>query len=507
MLAKTKSCVLHGLDGNLVDVEVDLAKGIPSFVVVGLPDTSVKESKERVRTAITNAGFVFPIKKVTVNLSPANLKKEGSQLDLPIAISLLGAMEIFKEGIDFTKYCILGELSLDGNLNKIDGALSMIISMKQVGIKKFIIPRGNKSECAVVEGVEIYEFVNLKEIVEYLNGNLEKEPYKDVEDKQIMEKTSLDFMDVKGQEPVKRAVEIAAAGSHNLLMIGPPGSGKSMIAKRIPSILPKLTFAESLEVTKIHSVAGLLKTGKLIHVRQFRAPHHTISKTALVGGGTHPMPGEVSLSHYGVLFLDELPEFKRPTLEVLRQPLEDGEVTITRVNGSYTYPCKFMLIAAMNPCPCGFLGDPRHECTCTSNEISRYLNRISAPLLDRIDLHIEAAAVEINDLQSIKVGESSAIIKKRVEKARKIQINRYKDIGIFSNSELTSKHIEKYCKISNSAQNILSLAYENMKLSARAYHKIIKVARTIADLDDSESIEEKHIAEAIQYRQLDRKYW
>lgn len=507
MLSKVKSCVLHGLEGNAVEVEVDLSRGLPNFIVVGLPDVSIKESKERVRTAIVNSGYDFPIKKVTVNLSPANLKKEGSQLDLPIAIALLAAMGEIKDYKRVTDLCILGELSLDGSINKIDGALPMVIAMNQLGYENFIVPSENKDECASIKDVSIYEFEKLDDIVKWLNGIFKREPYSGK--KIIAEKSDLsvlDFSEVKGQKQVKRAAEIAAAGAHNLIMIGPPGSGKSMIAQRFPTILPSMTFEESLEVTKIYSVAGLLKNGQLIGDRQFRAPHHTISKTALIGGGIKPMPGEVSLAHLGVLFLDELPEFNRATLEALRQPLEDGSITINRMRGSYTYPCSEIMIAAANPCKCGYYGDPRHECTCTSAEIDRYISKLSGPFLDRMDLQVEVSGVDIGDLQKISEEESSKDIRNRVEAARKIQRKRYTKNNIYSNSELEGKNIEKYCVLESKAKKMLEIAFDKMKLSARGYHNILKISRTIADLDKSEYIKEVHIAEALQYRQLDRKY-
>ncbi len=509
MLAKVKTCILQGLEGYIIDVEVDISNGLPQLSIVGLADMSIKESKERVRTAIKNSGFKFPLSRITINLAPANLKKEGSQIDLAIAVGILSATEVV-ENKDISEICFIGELSLDGKVNKINGALPIVISLRELGVKQVVIPLDNKEECGVLDGIEIIPVKSLSQAVSYLNGEIKIEPYK-IETLSMFdeeEEFSERFEDIKGQEGAKRAMEIAAAGGHNILFIGPPGSGKTMISKRITSILPKLTFEESLEITKIYSISGLLEGNKLIKKRPFRSPHHTTSPATLAGGGTTPKPGEVSLSHYGVLFLDEFPEFNKSAIEILRQPMEDGTVTVSRVNATLTFPSRFMLIGTMNPCKCGYFGDPLKECTCTQRSIDNYLSKISGPILDRIDLHTEVKPVKYSDLEKDnKDVETSKDIRKRVNRARRLQVERYKGENIFSNAELGSRDIEKHCKLDESSRNLLELAFNNLGLSARAYNKILKVSRTIADLEESVSIKDKHIAEAIQYRSLDRKYW
>ena len=509
MLSIVKRMSLQGLDGFLVDVQVDVSAGMPNWEVVGLPDATVKESKERVRTAIKNSGYEFESRRIVINLAPADKRKEGSFFDLPIAIGILLDFEdIMWQNLEDTAF--IGELSLDGRLNKINGVLPMCIEAKKLGIKRVILPEENAKEAAIVTGLQVIGATNLREVVDYLNDVENIEPTKTDIQKIFKDKSKykLNFSDVKGQENIKRALEIAAAGGHNVLMIGTPGSGKTMMARRIPSILPDLTFDEALEVTKIHSIAGLLsKDVPILLTRPFRSPHHTVTINSLIGGGNIPKPGEISLAHYGVLYLDELPEFNKNTLEVLRGPLEDREVTISRVNASLTYPCNFMFVASMNPCPCGFYGSKDKECTCTPEAISRYMGKISGPLLDRIDIQIEVTPVKYQKIASEEKIESSEVIKQRVDSARKIQLDRYKQYGIFSNSELTPSLSNIYCKLDLKSKEIIQNAFERLGLSARGYERILKVARTIADLDKKENIEAKHIAEAIQYRSLDRKYW
>ena len=507
MISFLHSASVQGIDACLIDVEIDISSGLPVFSIVGLPDTSVKESRDRVVSAIKNSGFDFPTKKITVNLAPADIKKEGGAFDLPISLGILASSGIIEKK-SLQNFCAIGELSLDGKLRPVKGILPIVLSLHKFGITQVIVPEKNKNEACVAKDIEIYPFTDLKDVIKFLKKETVVTPYKqdNISVQNSSTKTSIDFSDIKGQFFAKRAAEVACAGGHNMIMVGPPGSGKTMIAKRIPTILPSMSFEESVETTKIWSVSGLVQAGEsLITNRPFRSPHHTTSAVALIGGGSYPKPGEVSLAHNGVLFLDELTEFRRDVLEVLRQPLEDKIVTVSRAKNTLSFPASFMLIASMNPCPCGNYGSDK-ECTCNPYQVKRYRAKISGPLMDRIDIQVEVPALKIDEITSTQTvtNETSQQIKERVIKARNIQYERFKGKNIYCNAQMGPKEIKKYCVLEEKAGLMLHNAIEKLGFSARAYDRILKVARTIADLAGNQIIQQNHIAEAIKYRNLDK---